>query len=435
MIKFADQLLTTPPRFPKSDIRYWQGRVFQRVRNRGGTRQAAKHFSVQLTAGGRREEFNLGSSNKSVAAHKAREIYEHLRVNGWDATLTMYKRAPVQGPATRGVRTVGDFIRAIEETSSRSRAMTEYVRRFRQIVAEIFRIETDFSKYDYRSHGREDRLKKIDAIALADVTTASIQAWRVARLNRTPKDPASQRAAKISINSTLRQARSLFSPRRLGYIQLPSGFKSPFDGVKLEPRQSMRYRSTFNVGELIRAAKKDLASIDPEAYKVFLLALFTGARRGEVDKLEWSAFDWAKQKLHIDVTTQLALKSTDSAGEIDLDPQVAEIFKAFYSVSTSSFVIESVRSSHVGTTYLSYRCGHIFKRLSGWLKTQGVRDAKPLHVLRKEYGSQICAAHGIYAASLALRHSDVAVTVAHYTDKRSRATTGLGGFLEEEQLS
>ena len=38
----------------------------------------ARAFSVQLTAGGKREEFNLGVSNKSVAAHKAREIYEHF---------------------------------------------------------------------------------------------------------------------------------------------------------------------------------------------------------------------------------------------------------------------------------------------------------------------------------------------------------------------
>ena len=64
MIKIADQLLTTPQRFAKSDIRYWQAAVFQRVRNRGGTRQASKHFSVQLMAGGRRQEFNLGGKQQ-----------------------------------------------------------------------------------------------------------------------------------------------------------------------------------------------------------------------------------------------------------------------------------------------------------------------------------------------------------------------------------
>jgi integrase len=430
MIKIADQLLTAPQRFAKSDIRYWQAAVFQRVRNRGGTRQASKHFSVQLMAGGRREEFNLGVSNKSVAAHKAREIYEYLKVNGWEATLATYKVVETRAEQ-RGVSTVGEFIRAIEETTpARNRTTTEYIRRFRQIVAEIFAIEADSSKYDYRAGGREDRLKKINSVPLEELTPASVQAWRVAYLNRAPKDPAAQRAARISINSTLRQARSLFSAKRLGFIQLPEGYLSPFSGVKLEPRQSTRYRSAFNVTELIRAAQSDFAGGDPEAYKVFLLALFCGLRRGEIDRLEWSAFDWTNQKLHIEITEHLALKSGDSVGAVDLDPQVTEIMRAFYSHSTGSFVIESPRSSRVGTTYLAYRCNHIFKRLAGWLKGQGVPAGKPLHTLRKEYGSQICDRHGIFMASRSLRHSDVSVTAAHYVDKRSRATTGLGSLLD-----
>ena len=49
-------------------------------------------------------------------------------------------------------------------------------------------------------------------------------------------------------------------------------------------------------------------------------------------------------------------------------------------------------------------------------------------------GSVICDRHGIYAASRALRHSDVGVTAAFYVDKRSRATTGLGGLLSLENL-
>src|SRR5260221_321458 len=434
MIKIADQLLTTPQRFAKSDIRYWQAAVFQRVRKRAGARQASKHFSVQLMAGGRREEFNLGVSNKSVAAHKAREIYEFLKVNGWDATLATYKAIEVQAHQQRGVRTVGEFIRAIEETTpARNRTTTEYIRRFRQIVAEIFAIETDSSKYDYRAGGRENRLKKIDLVPLEELTPASIQAWRVAYLNRAPTDPATQRAARISINSTLRQARSLFCAKRLGFIELPQGYQSPFSGVKLEPRQSTRYRSAFNVEELIRTGQRDLARTDPEAYKVFLLALFCGLRRGEIDRLEWSAFDWTNQKLHIEITEHLALKSGDSAGAVDLDPQVTDIFRSFHSQSTGSFVVESPRSSRVGTTYLAYRCGHIFKRLSGWLKGQGVPPSKPLHTLRKEYGSQICDRHGIFMASRALRHSDVSVTAAHYVDKRSRATTGLGSLLDSAE--
>jgi glutamate dehydrogenase/leucine dehydrogenase len=40
----------------------------------------------------------------------------------------------------------------------------------------------------------------------------------------------------------------------------------------------------------------------------------------------------------------------------------------------------------------------------------GVNTQKPLHALRKEYGSVINKAHGIHAASKALRHADINVT-------------------------
>jgi hypothetical protein len=64
------------------------------------------------------------------------------------------------------------------------------------------------------------------------------------------------------------------------------------------------------------------------------------------------------------------------------------------------------------------------------LRTHGLAGTrKPLHTLRKEFGSQICDRHGIYAASRALRHADIKVTAGFYLDKRSIATTGLGALL------
>jgi hypothetical protein len=78
-------------RFPKSDIRYWQARVFQRVYQHKGSRRVCRDFSVDLLANGRRGGFNLGTSNKMAAAHRAREIYQRLKANRWTATLAAYK--------------------------------------------------------------------------------------------------------------------------------------------------------------------------------------------------------------------------------------------------------------------------------------------------------------------------------------------------------
>jgi integrase len=76
-----------------------------------------------------------------------------------------------------------------------------------------------------------------------------------------------------------------------------------------------------------------------------------------------------------------------------------------------------------------YRCRAQFDYLSAWLRQQGVTEQKPLHTLRKEFGSLVNRAHGIHAASKALRHADINVTNNFYTDSRVRVTPGLGKLL------
>jgi hypothetical protein len=51
--------------------------------------------------------------------------------------------------------------------------------------------------------------------------------------------------------------------------------------------------------------------------------------------------------------------------------------------------------------YQYYRCQEHFEGLIGWLRTQGLRSKKPLHELRKSFGSLINQKAGIHAASRA----------------------------------
>jgi integrase len=64
-----------------------------------------------------------------------------------------------------------------------------------------------------------------------------------------------------------------------------------------------------------------------------------------------------------------------------------------------------------------------------WLRAHGVTGDRPLHTLRKEFGSIICAAADIYTASRQLRHKQLGTTAAHYTDHRRRDTVPVGGLL------
>ena len=115
-----------------------------------------------------------------------------------------------------------------------------------------------------------------------------------------------------------------------------------------------------------------------------------------------------------------------------VDSELLEIFRGYCARAKGTFVIESDGQPESGVSYWHYRCQDVFDRLVGWLRQNGVNGNKPLHTLRKEFGSQICAAHGVHAASRQLRHADIAITNMFYTDARKRALTGLGHLLKSD---
>jgi integrase len=428
--KNAEELLKrgTEERFPKSDIRHWYKSVFRRRYRHNKDSRHVGHYSVQLSFRHRREEFALPTANKSAAAARAKEIFEFLRANGWEATIAKFKPDPRLAPDQEGViGTVGEFIAAVQATTTsvRPRTLAEYIRSFRRIVAGAFAIDEP-RKTDYHRGGRARWLERVHATQLALVTPQKIQAWKIAFLARAGQSPIKQRRARISVNSALRDARNLFSCRRTRFIGLPPGFVSPFTSVPLEPRQSMRYRSGFDIEVIVRDALRELSDSDPEALKVILLAATCGLRRAEIDALGWEAFDFARQTLHIGPNEHFQPKSEDSIGAIDLEGRVAEFFRCLKAKGAGPFVVQSyLRPKATNATYASYRCQTIFERVTRWLRKHGVRGEKPLHQLRKEFGSRICDRYGIYASSRMLRHGDVATTAAHYLDKKATTTVGL----------
>ena len=107
-----------------------------------------------------------------------------------------------------------------------------------------------------------------------------------------------------------------------------------------------------------------------------------------------------------------------------------QLFRGFQARATGNFVIESSVAPRPEASYTHYRCQRLFESLGRWLIAHGVEGPRPIHTLRKEYGSQVCAKHGIYAASRALRHADIAITSQHYLDRRQSARAGLGALLQ-----
>ena len=234
-------------------------------------------------------------------------------------------------------------------TAGNQRTVENYAKAFRQIVSEIFGLPAG-QKYDYRQGGLSKWLGKVHAIILAEVTPARVHECKRSFLTKAGGDSLAQRRARISVNSLLRQACSLFAAKRIRHLQLSLPNPSTFDGVYFESRRSMKYHSEINAAESIKTAKADLRDSSPEAYKVFLLAIGAGLRKKEIDLLEWSSFRWDENVVRIEATRYFHPKSEDSIADVPVNREVMRLFRTYHEVARAPFVIKSKRQPFAAET-------------------------------------------------------------------------------------
>ena len=406
----------------KTHLAYWEKRIFQR--------RAGGNWWMLVQHDGRRTKLSLETPIKAAAAVKARDIYVSILANGWDETLRSLK--PER--AIKSDTTVGQFLTELAAKADlKAKTREGYAVAFRRIVADSFGLDGGKIKYDAHSGGRQTWLCKVHAVKLRDLTPAIVQKWKRDFLARAGKDPIRQRSAKISVNSIIRQAKSLFGRDAIAHLECELPSPLPFEGIKFEPRQTMRYRSTIDAQELTNKARVQLAEDDPDCFLAFLLALGAGLRRIEIDRLEWDAFRWNENVIWIGPTIHFEVKTEHSTGNVPIDRELMAIFRGYYAQSASNFVIETDNLPIKDATFSNYRAQAVFERLAAWLRANGVSARKPIHELRKEFGSMVNRAHGLSAAKDLLRHADIAITAAHYIDSPRHATSGLGALLSAKK--
>jgi integrase len=416
----SDSRECTQKVYPRSKrhLAYWEHSIFQR-RPKGNWHMILQH-------GGERRKISLSTDNKTAAAEKARNVYLAVLSDGWEAAVSALRG--IERPAPTEA-TVGEFLEELKAKADlKPETLKGYAVAFRAIIEEIFDLkEGGKEKFDYKSGGHARWLERIHSIRLADVTPARVQAWKRAFIARAGDDPLKQRSARTSFNSFLRRAKSLFAPKCVKHLSIALPSPLPFDGIAFEPKQSSRYRSSIDAAALTIAAQRELAEEDEPVYLAFLLALGAGLRRGEIDRLQWGAFRWDHHAIRIEPTAHFEPKTEHSIADVAVDSELMNVFKAYTAQAAFSFVIEGPE-----TASDQYRAKEVFERLSKWLRKHGVTARKPIHELRKEFGSMINRRHGLSAASDQLRHSGIAITAAYYIDAPRRATSGLGALLETE---
>ncbi len=403
---------------------FWAAKVFRPKYAENGIRCEVKQWYARLQHAGRREAIGLGTNDREQAARKAARLYQRVKTIGWEAALAEF--APDRA-VKKGVPTVGEYIAAASQAADVTpRSLRGYAVCLRRIVADAFGIHGDKTRFDYHRGGRATWAARIDRIRLDKLTPAKVQAALNARVDATRGNPIAEQRARTTAASILRQAKSLFSPElKLPFESVPN----PFAGVRVKVGTPHKYASTIDAATLMREGQTELAGSDPEAFKALLLALGAGLRKAEIDCLQWQQIDAARNIIRIQTTANFATKTDSSEGDVFVDPGLIAALEVNRSKATSLFVLESGALPKPGSKIAYYRAAATFDRLTKWLRGKGIMTHKPIHTLRKEFGSIITAEADIHTASRQLRHASIATTAAFYADSRRRVAPGIGAML------
>jgi len=468
------------PRFPKTDSRYWR----QRLKKAPGK----NFYGVQIQHCGERHFLSLGTANKDDAAPRAVKLFLEVQAKGWPAVLSKERPEPKKKVATIGAY-IQEAERVAE---IEPRTLNEYRKALRRLVSRIMGIDGDgrYDWRSGKCQKWRDKVDtvKLDAITPRKIKTFLKQSLVDAGSDPARQRATKNTLNGLIRNSKSLFGKKVL-PFVAERLEIPD--PHPFKEVRFFPRQSMRYLSKIDPKKVIEKAIEKLATprdltdeeiekyiddyvvkmtkarrkrglegefvltdarratlpdearqwhakMEPsrrEQWKILVLALSAALRFDEIDKLLWSQVDLNKALIRIDYTAYFRPKAEEAVGEVPLDLETVELLRAWKAKATGAFVIEAARPARPNASYNAYRAQTHHKHLLNWLRKLEIDGArplehvqKPIHELRKEAGSLVNALHGIYAASLFLRHSDTRTTAAHYLDQKHRVTSGVGRF-------
>jgi len=208
-------------------------------------------------------------------------------------------------------------------------------------------------------------------------------------------------ANPVTINGNIRFAKAVFSRKAmLGYkamgLEISRDWKEDFFEVGALPEPEQRLE--IPTAEQVDAVHAALSAPDADkgAYRAFLLAAYAGLRAGELVAARW---DWIEGDVLYVGGREFVAKSGRWRA-IRMDPAVlAELVKGD---KDGDLIAGAFPDTAVNT--------HLLSALHG----AGFTALKPIHSLRRLYGSKVAMASGLFAAQHALGHASPTTTSKHY---------------------
>jgi len=394
-------------------------RVYRHPFRRDGKMVFSENYTYRIKRHGKAYYFNVGKDLK-VAKNLADEIAIFLaqRTTTIEEAIARFSpgKLPHQETVQERVPAIGEIIERYRTNTHHLRAATirDNIGALRRIAAFILGLPINGKS---RTKAKLDKWRTaVDALPVDRITPQQLEKFRSSMLAKAGSDMARKARAITTNNFYLRTAASIFSQKLLkhyGDFTLPS--TNPFKEVGRLQEPPHRYTSNIDVRKLVAAAESKLRKQEPGAYIAFVLSLYCGMRRAEIDRLIWSQIDFENKHIWIRTTEVFSPKAKNSENRIDAPDKVFEILNAFRSQSVvPPYVLPGTEPKYPP------RCKRIFRILLSWLRKNGINQVHALHTLRKEAGSLMFSQTGSIDKTAEFLRNDPRVAREHYVGRQGR---------------
>jgi integrase len=316
-----------------------------------GRRIPSANWCVRFQHKGKRTCRSLGTADYRLATQRAKQLVSSVRQHGWASALAL----PTSQDSLSIAGLLEQYHRSAVSRGLRPRS--------------IAHARKDFSRVARETGARR----------AGDLTPATLQNW-IQECGLKP----------ITLRSILKNAGSVFAKMSLQAMGI-SDLQNPFARL-VRPKVD---REPFHAPPrswILQVMRRGIKELTGDPRLAFVLALGAGLRWGEIISLTWE--DIQGQSVRVAASKAKGRR----ARVIPIGRMVREVLGP--ARGQGAVICTDAREVH--------------ETLCAWLRAQGVKDAKPIHYLRKCYGSLAVGDHGIFVASKLLGHSSITLTASTY---------------------
>ncbi len=321
-----------------------------------GERIESGNWCLRFQHRGKRTCRSLGTADYRLAQQRAKEMVRTVKTNGWESATG------IRGDAT-GIK-IEDFLTRFKETATTRKLRPQSIVAIDVVLRRI--------------------AKEVGANQLRQLTRDKIQVWIEAATRQGLKP--------VTIRGMMKIAACPFSKGSLMAMAMQD-IPNPFRGLVWPRVDAEPFRAPDRkwILDLMNTGCRELSG---DARLAFVLALGAGLRWGEITTLTWG-----------NVTGQgVRILAGLAKGRRERIVPLGEKLRK---------LLDSERRGATERV-ITQDSGKLNAHLCVWLRQHDVEDARPLHYLRKCFGSMAAADHGIFIASKLLGHSTIALTAATY---------------------